>query len=388
MPNNWFRLPLFKEKGRMGIKGLKPFLAKKGYLPVKMMLRDFAGCAVAIDAYGYAYTMLAVILSDEVRRINILVEKPDAARMRDALYARAASFILCCLSCGVTPVFVFDGTPPAEKGRKRAAKAEKKAQVKQQLEELRTHVLTASREDAKKAQALAKSLVTVSPAEAATFMGFLRNLGVPCLQSKTEGETLCAMGVRDGRFAAVYSKDTDNLAYGCPFLLTGLDLSGEEPAVICFELERILQTLQVSFPLFVDLCIMAGCDYNTNVPGLALIRSFPLLRQWGGIDQLPPERDMSCLNHKRCRELFAYVPFEDLIAEAAPAPADPELKGLVGPPPEKKAGRSLAADPRRFGETGFEALRSAELAEGFYEDLARGLESVKTPMLLRSFTPR
>ena len=73
-----------------------------------------------------------------------------------------------------------------------------------------------------------------------------------------------------------------------------------------YELEKVLDHLQLPFASFVDLCIMAGCDYNENIPGIAIIRSFRLIKEYQRIENvlLNTKKDGGILDYETCRRLF------------------------------------------------------------------------------------
>ena len=52
---------------------------------------------------------------------------------------------------------------------------------------------------------------------------------------------------------------------------------------------------------------MSGCDFNTNMYGYGVAKSYTLLKKYGSIDLLPKNLDITCLNHIRCREIFTYI---------------------------------------------------------------------------------
>ena len=63
------------------------------------------------------------------------------------------------------------------------------------------------------------------------------------------------------------------------------------------------------------------------MPGIAAIKSYALIKQYGTIDKLPVKHDITCLLHKTCRRLFSYVPSQDLIVGTVPL-YDINLKAL------------------------------------------------------------
>jgi 5'-3' exonuclease len=126
----------------------------------------------------------------------------------------------------------------------------------------------------------------------------------------------------EGKVDAVYSSDSDNLAYGCPRVIVGppmmmFDQVSKEyqHQVTSIEIADVLQAMQISYPMFLDFCIMCGCDYNTNIPNVGPVKALKLITTHESIDAIPEEYDRSTLCYERCREMFTYNPSELLYTE-------------------------------------------------------------------------
>jgi 5'-3' exonuclease len=377
-----------EQKPPMGIKGLLPFLDKQGAGPVKFAATDFAGCAVAIDGHGQIHRIYAVAMREVANRTDALREDLDASAVRAAAREKLLRFVLRWLSCKITPVFVFDGPAPPEKKGTLAQRAAEREERQRRLAGLRADVLGAGENELAEARRLIAE-TGIAATETALAAAFLRSLGVCVLKSATEGEVLCSMGARDGRFAAVFSADTDNLTYGCPLLLTDFAEVDGKLTFVGYELAAVLERLGLTFPVFVDLCVMAGCDYNDNIFRVGVAKSFKLLQRYASIDRLPPSLDVAPLKHRRCRELFAYRPFEDVLAAARPGAATSTTEGLEGlfaAPPAARP-NSLALDATALASTGLAALEAAGLAARFFDDLRREMAQVPPPMTLAPAHP-
>lgn len=231
-----------------------------------------------------------------------------------------SDFVAKCVKFNVKPLFVLDGKPPEEKDDVITSRKNKKMQQLLKLEELykqmkSNHVLI------KEFKEKFKNYNYISPENQSTFEIALKEMGMPMLRSTTEAEKLCSMLCRDKKVDAVYSKDTDNLAYGCPLLLTGFSTtyfgngSEKQPMLEAVRLDKILEGLNLSYPEFVDFCIMCGCDYNTHMPGVASLNAYKLLSRYRSIDNLPDTKNIHLLNHIKCREAFKYVRHEELIED-------------------------------------------------------------------------
>ena len=158
-------------------------------------------------------------------------------------------------------------------------------------------------------------------------------LKVPVLQALFEAETLCADLCKRGQVAAALSPDSDLLAYGCPVMLSKIDCK----TGVCTQVEyaKILDEMGMTPQLFLDYCVMLGCDYNSRIPGVGPVTALALLKTHGSIEAVlaagppPPKKSRSsasaasassaasaaeetdaqpygaCLNHVRIREMFA-----------------------------------------------------------------------------------
>jgi 5'-3' exonuclease len=50
------------------------------------------------------------------------------------------------------------------------------------------------------------------------------------------------------------------------------------------DLSVLLSELELSMEQFIDLCIMCGCDYASNIRGIGAVRALALIKQHGSIE--------------------------------------------------------------------------------------------------------
>lgn len=53
-----------------------------------------------------------------------------------------------------------------------------------------------------------------------------------------------------------------------------------------FALDVALQRLGLTQPQFVDLCIMCGCDYASNIRGIGPVRALEAIRKHGSLEKV------------------------------------------------------------------------------------------------------
>lgn len=303
----------------MGIKSLNPFLRKQSpdaffHLPIE----DFSKKRIAVDANNWMYTNMALARKKIIRKTDITIQRPDSLEIRKEWFLLLINFITGWMCYGVTLVFVFDGKHPPEKYETQAKRKQSRVSVKQEIDDLYKQLENIDLEfPGNVAEQLRKKLCNynvISPEDFDLFKSVVKGIGMPYLQAEGDGERLCSSLCIEGKVAAIFSSDTDNLVYGCPLIITGYselcsydEYGNKISHVDCLRVDKVLECMKISHSLFVDLCIMSGCDYNTNIPGYGTVKSLGLLKKYGSVENLTDKIDLSCLKYQRCRELFAYT---------------------------------------------------------------------------------
>ena len=302
----------------MGINRINPLLKRHApdaffTMPITML----SGKRIAIDGDNWMYTYMYTARKKVIKKTDIMTEEPNQIEIRREWFLEAITFILRWLAYNITPVFVFDGKHPPEKDETKAKRRDKRVALRAEIdalyEQIRKDVLE---RPANITDQLRKKLINynyISSEDYELFKMIIKGIGIPCIQAVGDCERLCSVLCAEKKVAGVFSVDTDNLVYGCPLIITNFSdkCSYDEYGckighIECVRLDKILMGLGISHSMFVDLCIMSGCDYNKNMPGYAAINSYKLLQKYGSIDNLPRNFNIECLKHIRCRELFKY----------------------------------------------------------------------------------
>ncbi len=229
-------------------------------------LDDLSGKTIAIDAYNTIYQFLSIIRG------------PDGTPLKDSrgnvtshlsgLFYRTINL----LEHKITPIFVFDGIPPALKQRtiearmarrKEAAAEWEKALKKGMLEEARTHAMASTR--------INKEIVQSSK----ELLGYM---GIGCMQAPSEGEAQAARLTRDGLVDASATQDYDIFLFGADVAVRNLTISGRRklPRKNVFveitpervELKRLLSHLGLSQKQLIWLGMLMGTDFNEGIEGV------------------------------------------------------------------------------------------------------------------------
>ena len=312
----------------MGIKSINPLLKKLApdafFTMPLTWLRDKR---IAIDASGWMYSNMAIARKKVIRKTDVATVEPDQSEIRKEWILSAINFITGWLANKITPVFVFDGakTHPekvATQAKRRVERESHRTKIDELYAQLKGDILKLSTDVLEKLRSELSSYVNISSEDFSIFKSVIQGIGIPCIFAVGDGEQLCSSLCIEGKVAAVFSVDTDNLANGCPLIITGFsngysyDEYGNKIGLLdCVRLDKVLAGLNISHDKFVDLCIMCGCDFNSNIPNYGPAKSLKLLRDHGTIDNLPKNFDVTCLNHWRCRDIFSYRTSDEIMAK-------------------------------------------------------------------------
>jgi flap endonuclease-1 len=317
----------------MGIHNFHQFMKKKAPGVYRQIhLSEYSGKSVAVDISGLIY------------KYKIL----NKDRWLD-------SFLYLVLSLrrnSIHPIFVFDGEAPVEKDGERTRRSEQKKVLADKIYSLRENldsyyssgevsevlVETMKKVDDKppplgktvsiNASALEKKydqmesqIVHWSEGEIDNLYTMFDLTGVQYITAPTEAETMCASMALEGKVDAVISNDSDVCAYGVKKFL--YEINGMNETCVEINYEQILTELKLTKEEFLDFCIMCGCDYNDNIPGVGPVNAYKLIQQYHSIENLPEKYDVSVLNHIRSRELFsARFPYEGDVISIPPTDTD------------------------------------------------------------------
>jgi len=163
----------------------------------------------------------------------------------------------------------------------------------------------------KKIESKKSQLYTISDEDIMKAKELFDILKISYITAKGEAEKLCSKLCIDGNVNAVLSEDTDVMTYNTPIFITKFDISSGNCVVI--RNDKLLEGLDLNKSQLVDLCIMCGTDYNTNIPKVGSKTSYKYIKKYGNIEKIKENTklDTSILKYKRSRELF--TEFDDCV---------------------------------------------------------------------------
>jgi flap endonuclease-1 len=258
----------------MGIRALNKFLQAKCKSSIKSIpLSELSGKKIAVDISIYLYKYISE---------NVLLEN---------LYLMISIF----RTNNITPIFIFDGKPPAEKNETIATRKKNKIDAREEyyrlkllIESMKTTTdtdqdavadanadsgaLVETTEYAQKQkqneindisqtmEQLKKKFISIKYDDIQNVKTLLQAYGMTYFEAPGEADILCAKLVTNNLVYACLSEDTDMFVYGCGRVLRYLSLTLSN--VVIYDLNHILKTLNISMDIFKKICILYGCDYS------------------------------------------------------------------------------------------------------------------------------
>lgn len=114
--------------------------------------------------------------------------------------------------------------------------------------------------------------VDITHEHALELMRECRKIGVDCITAMFEADSQLAYLNKIGLAEFVISEDSDLILFGCKKVIFKLQLDGRG---LLFDAEKLYMTINTtaekfSFEKFRQICILSGCDYLDNLPGIGL----------------------------------------------------------------------------------------------------------------------
>jgi flap endonuclease-1 len=185
------------------------------------------------------------------------------------------------LARGLKPCYVFDGKPPTLKGGELAKRGAKREQAEKDLKAAEEE---GNAEDVDK---FSKRLVRVTRENNEDCKELLRLMGVPVVTAPCEAEAQCAALAAAGKVYATGTEDMDALTFRTPVLLRRLTMpEAKKMPILEISVEKVLTGLDIDYDMFVDLCIMMGCDYTDSIKGIGPKTALKLIREHKNIETI------------------------------------------------------------------------------------------------------
>jgi len=231
----------------MGIRHLNRFFRDNAGTAIKIIsLSELSGKKIAVD-------------------INIYMHKYAAeGTLIENIYYMLALF----RHYSITPIFVFDGKPPAEKKELLLKRREDRKEALCEFNKLKG-VLdnnedmddTEKQEIIGQMDILKRNFVQIKKNDVELVKNLIRAYGATYYDAPGEADELCALLSIKGNVWATLSEDMDMFIYGCPRIIRYLSMLNH--TAVLYDLKSILQQLGFTQQELREICILSGTDYNS-----------------------------------------------------------------------------------------------------------------------------
>ena len=248
----------------------------------KISLNDLHDRVVVIDAYNVLHQFLASIR----QRDGTLLKnsKGEVTSHLSGLFHRTANLV----EARIRPIYAFDGKPhPLKTKTIEARRKRKEIAEKEWMEALEAGDLAKAKSKAQQTSRLTDEMIKQTKT-------LLDSLGIPYVQSPSEGEAQASYMVKKGDAYAVGSQDFDCLLVGSPILVRNLTssgrrkLPGKEAYAKVFpkqiRLKSNLKTLGITQKQLVDMAILIGTDFNEGIKGIGPKKSLQMIKKAGNVE--------------------------------------------------------------------------------------------------------
>jgi flap endonuclease-1 len=142
-----------------------------------------------------------------------------------------------------------------------------------------------------------------------------------------DAERLVAHLVATGAVHHGVSKDYDTLAFGAPRVILRFPEEAPEEVVLATVLEGMGLP---SLASFVDVAILAGCDFTPKIPGIGIIKGLRAIQRFGSIEAAITHKGLPTppadFDFAFARARFQALP-ADTVTDIAPAPVPAPASG-------------------------------------------------------------
>jgi len=248
----------------------------------KISFKDLHDRIIVIDAYNVIHQFLSSIRQRDGTPLKNA--KGEITSHLIGLLHRTANMV----EARIRPVYVFDGKPHPLKAKTLEERKKRKELAEKEWKE------ALEKGDMKKARIKAQQTSRVTDEIINQSKQLLDALGIPHIQSPSEGEAQASYMVKKGDAYATGSQDFDCLLVGSPILIRNLTstsrrkLPGKEaytkvnPQQI--RLKSNLKLLGITQKQLVDMAILIGTDFNDGIKGIGPKKSLNLIKKNGNVE--------------------------------------------------------------------------------------------------------
>ena len=229
----------------MGVKLLTTFLKTQdtGDGIKKIELKSLSGKKIAVDTFIYMYRFV----------------KED--KLLENIYLMCFTF----RKYNITPLFIFDGFNISEKKREEILKRKAiKRKARNEYEKIKKsdNIDSCMRE---RMNILYKEMATITKNTVELVKNLISACGMKYITAKGESDILCSALVKSKKVYACLTEDSDLFVYNCPRVIKYISLLNH--TCLLYDLKKILSSINITQEDLLNISILSGTDYNSEISG-------------------------------------------------------------------------------------------------------------------------
>lgn len=305
---------------------LKKFNTNIDDISYDVSLSSLKGCKIAIDATNISYVLMYKSQKNVVKNTNFMLSDINRDEVIKNWINIWKNLIRNLLSNDIIPICVFDNKSSLMKLDKQKERRAVKIENLKKINELRDILYKNDSSSSsspyesiqnidklEEYQKLIKNQVYIKSTDMEIIKSILENIGIPVISSpeNIEAEFYCSWLTIEGHTVATYSSDTDCYACGCPLIITDIRDNYRDQTVKMISINTILQLLQINYREFLDMCILAGTDFNKNITKIGIIKSYTYIKKYKNIENILSnitisQEDINNLNYETLRKMYLF----------------------------------------------------------------------------------
>lgn len=169
--------------------------------------------------------------------------------------------IINFLNNRILPIYIIDGLAPSEKSDLIKTRNEKKNRLDNKIEQLKDEMLselndTKRNELNTKIKNLTRTNIKINKTDINNIIQLFKHLNIPYIRANGEADALIGLLYENKSIDSCLSEDMDILVFGCKKMV-----KFNKKKIYEYNLDHILNKLNITFDQYIDMCIYFGCDY-------------------------------------------------------------------------------------------------------------------------------
>ena len=249
----------------------------------ELEISELKGKTICVDAFNVLYQFLSTIRQADGTPLQD--SKGEITSHLSGIFYRNLSL----LKEGVNLVYVFDGEPPALKGKIHEKRGEARESAKEKYETARDE------ENFEVMKRYSSQLIRLDDKVIEESKELLEALGICVIQAPSEGESEASYLAREKGFYGVVSQDYDSLIFGTPILIRNLTVSRKKKTSLGYVeikpekivLNELLKELEIDLDQLISLAILVGTDYNPKgIPRIGQKKALKIVREFDSPEKI------------------------------------------------------------------------------------------------------